>query len=279
MDRTNTKLQERLKELKCLFRISELVDYFGDDLDSILEGIVEILPESWQYPDITTVAVRVNNKVYRTEGFRETRWRLDAKIKCSSTSEGGLTVCYSESRPMEYEGPFLKEERLLLNAVAERSGRIMERIHAKEMLEIEKKALRNKNIAMAEILNQVRSENREVARRIQANIDNIVMPILESLGQDLENTSCEETIRLLKQNLQEIASPLYSSLTREFNTLSPKELQICNMISKGYSSKEIARLEHISPATVNRHRENIRHKLELTNRGINLERYLQTYLE
>jgi len=273
-----TELQERLKELKCLFRISELVDYFEDDLDSILGGIVEILPQSWQYPEITKVMIRLDNKIFKTEGFRETPWKLDARIKFNNVFVGAVTVCYSEYRPVRYEGPFLKEERLLLNAVVERLGRITERIRAKEMLQIEEKALRNKNIAMTEILNQVKSQNREIAGRIQANIDNIVLPILERLEQDLENTSYESNLGLLKQNLQEIASPLYSRLTREFNTLSPKELQVCNMISRGYSSKEIARLEHIAPATVNRHRENIRKKLGLTNKSINLERYLQTYL-
>lgn len=279
MNDIEVKLKERLKELKCLFRISELVDYFEDDLESILGGIVEILPQSLQYPENTTVAIKLDNKIYKTDGFHETPWRQDARIKFNNTYIGEVVVCYLEIRPSEYEGPFLKEERLLLNAVAERIGRITERIRAKERLQIEEKALRNKNIAMAEILNQVKSENREVAKRIQSNIDNIVLPILEGLEQELENTSYETNLKLLKQNLSEIASPLYSSLTREFNTLSPKELQICNMISRGYSSKEIAGLEHISPATVNRHRENIRKKLDLTNRNINLERYLQTYLD
>lgn len=279
MNDIEVKLKERLKELKCLFRISELVDYFEDDLESILGGIVEILPQSLQYPENTTVAIKLDNKIYKTDGFHETPWRQDARIKFNNTYIGEVVVCYLEIRPSEYEGPFLKEERLLLNAVAERIGRITERIRAKERLQIEEKALRNKNIAMAEILNQVKSENREVAKRIQSNIDNIVLPILEGLEQELKNTSYETNLKLLKQNLSEIASPLYSSLTREFNTLSPKELQICNMISRGYSSKEIAGLEHISPATVNRHRENIRKKLDLTNRNINLERYLQTYLD
>lgn len=279
MNDIEVKLKESLKELKCLYRISELVDYFEDDLESILGGIVEILPQSWQYPENTTVAIKLDNKIYKTDGFQETPWRQAAGIKFNNTYIGEVIVCYLEIRPSEYEGPFLKEERLLLNAVAERIGRISERIRAKEQLQIEENALRNKNIAMTEIFNQVKSENREVAKRIQSNIDNIVLPILENLEQELENTSYETNLKLLKQNLREIASPLYSRLTREFNTLSPKELQVCNMISRGYSSKEIARLKHISPATVNRHRENIRKKLNLTNRRINLERYLQTYLD
>lgn len=146
-----------------------------------IEGIVEILPQSWQYPEITSDRIILDNKIYKTDGFKETPWRPDAHIRFNNDYIGSVTLCYQEIRPSEYEGPFLKEERLLLNSVAERIGRITERIRETEMLEIEKKALRNKNIAMTEILTQVKSENREVTKRIQSNIDNIVLPILESL--------------------------------------------------------------------------------------------------
>jgi DNA-binding CsgD family transcriptional regulator len=61
--------------------------------------------------------------------------------------------------------------------------------------------------------------------------------------------------------------------------LSPIEIQIGNMIKHGLSSKAIARIRGISPATVNRHRENIRRKLNLTNNKMNLASYLNGIMD
>jgi len=264
MSQYKNLLEERLKELKCLFRISELVDYFEDDLESILQGIIKIIPESWQYPDITEVKVVLDGKSYVSPDYKETAWIQRAKVKCNGMYIGEISVCYTEKRDEQYEGPFLEDERILLNAVAERLGRITERIRSKELLKLEEEALQKKNTAMVEVLSQVRTENEELARRIHTNIDNIVVPILEKLEKSLENTVHEYSLRLARQNLQEIVSPLYTGLSKDFSNLSPKELQVCNMIYKGFASKEIAQIRNVAPSTVNRHRENIRRKLGLT---------------
>lgn len=278
MTTIENSLRERLKELTCLFRISELVDYFEDDLDNILKGIVEILPRSWKYPEVTNVSLTVDGNRFCSPGFQESPWKMEARIKAYETCIGTIRVFYTEKRGKLYEGPFMKEERLLLNAVAERLGRIIERVRTKEKLQTEELALKNKNIALREVLQQSKNEAEEMARRIQNNIDIIVLPILETLEQALADTSYQSSLTVLKQNLKEIASPFYSSLITEFKALSPKEIKICTMISRGFSSKEIARIDNMAPSTVHRHRENIRRKLGLTNSGTNLERFLQMYL-
>lgn len=279
MSDSGNALQERLKELRCLFSMSELVNRYEDDLDAIVKGLVELLPRSWMFPEITAVSIELEGKRYHTPGYRDTEWMQEAPVRVENAVMGKIRVCYLEKRDTLYEGPFMQEERRLLDAVAERLGRITERIRAKKQLQIEEQALRNKNIALRELMEQVRSESRETARRIQMNIDNIIMPILENLQRELENTGSEYSLRLLRQNLAEIVSPLYSKLTAEFNSLTPKELRICNLIGRGVTSKEIARIEHISPVTVNHHRENIRRKLGLQNTKTNLQRYLQAYLK
>lgn len=271
-------LQERLKELKCLFGMSELVNTYEDDLDEILKGLLILLPRSWRFPDITLVSIELDGRIYRSPGYRETRWKLEAPVRLGNSVVGTVKICYQEEQEFGGGGAFLEEERMLLNAVTERLGRIAERIRTKKQLQIEEQALRNKNIALREVMEQMREENRETARRVQANVDNIVIPIIESLEAELKYTSSEAGLRLLHRNLSEITAPLYSNLTREFNSLTPKELRICTMIARGASSKEIAGLEHISPVTVHHHRENIRRKLGLKNTKTNLTRYLQTYI-
>ncbi len=241
--------------------------------------MVKIIPDSWKYPEITEVEILLDDKSYRSPQFRETKWMLKSKVKFNGSYIGEISVSYTEERDEEYEGPFLEEERILLNAIAERLGRITERIRSKEKLEMEEEALKNKNIAMSEIIKQARYESRETEKRIQKNIDYIILPIVESLETEMRNTSYEYSLRLLKNSLKEIAAPLYAGLSKDFSILTPKEIQICNMISRGFSSKEIAQMRNLSPTTIHRHRENIRRKLGLTNSGTNLELFLQKYLE
>jgi len=82
---------------------------------------------------------------------------------------------------------------------------------------------------------------------------------------------------LLRRNLEQIADPLLSNLAKHHTQLSPAELAVAAMIRNGLSTKEIAQLRCISPTTVRRHRENIRRKLGLNHRKVNLATYLQAH--
>ncbi len=123
-------LQERIKELDCLYGIAELVEKPGITLSEILQGTVELVPAAWQYPDITCVRLVVKEQEFRTVNFRKTRWKQISAIITHGKPGGTLEVCYLEEKPECNEGPFLKEERRLLNAIAERLGKIIERMKA-----------------------------------------------------------------------------------------------------------------------------------------------------
>lgn len=68
-------LGERVKELNCLYGISDLVEKRGISLEGILQGTVDLIPQSWQYPDITCARITLEGQEFRTENFRETHWR------------------------------------------------------------------------------------------------------------------------------------------------------------------------------------------------------------
>jgi signal transduction histidine kinase len=128
-------LGERVKELSCLYGISSLAGRQGISLEGILQGIVDLIPASWQYPGITAARVILEGQEFRTRDFREAAtWRQAADIMVHGQRSGSVEVCYLEERPEGDEGPFLKQERKLLNAIAERLGRIVERIQAEEAL-------------------------------------------------------------------------------------------------------------------------------------------------
>ena len=270
-------LRERIKDLSCLYRIAEMIEQHSNSTENILQAIADLLPPAWQYPEITCSRIVFENKKYVSAKFKNTKWKQTADIKVGNKKAGTVEVYYLEKKPILDEGPFLKEERLLINAVAERIGRAAERIQAEQQLEMERTALNNMNIALREVLGKMEEERKEIGSTIQANVDKVIMPILLALEKEVP-IGQQAYVALLRKNLEEITSPFTSKLLRAFMSLTPVEVQTCNMIKNGLSTKEIARLRNISPSTVNRHREHIRRKLGITNKDVNLASYLLNFM-
>lgn len=134
-------LGERVKELNCLFGISQLVEKAGISLEEIFQGTVGLIPYSCQYPEITCARIILEGREFKTENFRETIWKQASDIIVHGKPIGSVEVCLLEEKPESDEGPFLKEERSLLNAISERLGRITERKRAEETLEKVNKCL------------------------------------------------------------------------------------------------------------------------------------------
>ena len=127
-------LGERVKELGCLYGISELIEKPGISLEEILQGAVDLIPTAWQYPEIACARIIVDGKKFDTENFGETIWKQASDILLHGERIGTIEVCYLEERDERDEGPFLKEERSLLNIVTKRLGHIIERKQAEEAL-------------------------------------------------------------------------------------------------------------------------------------------------
>ncbi len=129
--RAEAALHERVKELNCLYGISHLVES-GKNFLEILQGTADIVPSSWQYPQITKCRIVLDEKDIRSEGHCDEPCDkcfhafLSQPIVVNGNISGEIRVCYAEERPEADEGPFLRDERNLINAIAERMGRIAE---------------------------------------------------------------------------------------------------------------------------------------------------------
>ncbi|MBA4392051.1 MAG: helix-turn-helix transcriptional regulator [Desulfobacca sp.] len=275
-------LRERIKELNCLYRIGQLADRHSDSIDHFLEELVGLLPPSWQYPEITCARITFNGKTYKTKGFKISRWRQSSQIFMYNKPAGEVSVFYLEERFAEAEGPFLKEERALLDAVAERIGTIAMRISAElelqeinKQLTVERRALQEANAALKTVLARIEEEKQEVYKNVQANVEKILMPILHALMVELPKGQ-RKYVEILRTQLEEITSPFIKQLSQGFHSLTPSEIEICNLIRNGMRTKEIAEIRGISMATVNRHRENVRRKLKIINSEVNLTTFLQS---
>jgi pyruvate,water dikinase len=122
IDRLIHDLRERAKELNCLYEVQELLSTPKITIDEICQGIIKTLPPGWQYPDVCQAEMTYNGNTYRTTGFREAPWVQSAEVIVQDEVVGKISVYYVEERPPSDEGPFLKEERKLINTIAEQFG-------------------------------------------------------------------------------------------------------------------------------------------------------------
>ena len=128
-------LRERLKELNCIYGISAILEMPGISLDEILKRVAMLMPSAWQFPDITEACIVLKGQTFQTARFRETSWMQASEIIVNGKPVGQIRVCYLEERQASDEGPFMAEERDLLDAIAERLGRVIERVWAEEALQ------------------------------------------------------------------------------------------------------------------------------------------------
>lgn len=120
-------LGERVKELNCLYDISKLVDQPGISLQEIAQGTAEIIIPSWQYPEVTCAQITLEGQEFSTDEWGESPWRQSSEIIVRGEPVGVVEVCYREERPESDEGPFLKEERSLIEAIAQKLGEVTDR--------------------------------------------------------------------------------------------------------------------------------------------------------
>ncbi len=130
--RAQVELRERVKELMCLYGIAKIVEQGNLPLEEILNGIVTLLPPAWLYPDIASARIILDDLTYTTHEFQEGVHRQAANILVGGTLRGNVEVTYSEKKPELDEGPFLKEERNLIDSVSREIALIIERTQSEE---------------------------------------------------------------------------------------------------------------------------------------------------
>lgn len=130
--RAQWALRERVKELTCLYGIARIVEQPGLAFDDVLQRIVGLLPSAWQYPDVTSAAITFGGHRQANPGFRADAQRQSAPIVVRGESRGLVEVVYLEEKPSVHEGPFLAEERSLIDEVARQVGLWVERLEGQE---------------------------------------------------------------------------------------------------------------------------------------------------
>jgi len=125
--RSETALRERMKELTCLCQLNRIVERPGATLETIFEEAARIIPAGWTHAEVACAHVSFNGRFYGDPPCHAGHANLRADIVVRGIARGYVGVCYREPRPEADEGPFLEEERALLNTLAGRLGAVAER--------------------------------------------------------------------------------------------------------------------------------------------------------
>lgn len=126
------ELRERIKELTCLMGIAHVDSRPGVSQKEVLQDIAELLPPAWLYPEAAAARITLDERSYETPRFPKVRQMLSAQIVLGEERRGVVEVGYLEEKGEQDEGPFLKEERSLIDAVAKEIALIIERRQVEE---------------------------------------------------------------------------------------------------------------------------------------------------
>jgi two-component system NtrC family sensor kinase len=125
-------LQERIKELTCLTHIAQVMENPQPSLDAVFQSVVDALPPAWQYPDLASARIVLDDRRYQAPDYRESRFRQAADLIVNGKLRGSVEVVYGGEKPELYEGPFLKEERRLIDTVARQVALFVEQRETEE---------------------------------------------------------------------------------------------------------------------------------------------------
>lgn len=122
LKKSNYLLQERIKELNGLLTISSFLTNQEISVKNALRNVINRIPLSWQYSQLTCARIILHDNIFQTANFKETIWKLASNITIHNKKIGSIEIYYLEELPENDEGPFLKEERDLINGISKMIG-------------------------------------------------------------------------------------------------------------------------------------------------------------
>jgi PAS domain S-box-containing protein len=206
-------------------------------------------------------------------GLAEPKWvEVNRKpLRDGSGIIGVLGVSRDITSRKMMEEELKRHKDQLEHKVEERTAELMA---SKEELEIKTRTLEEVNTALKVLLRQREEDKKDLEERFASNVRKLILPYVEKMKKGRPDPQLLSYISVMETNLNEIMSPFLHSVG-QFN-LTPRETQVASLIKDGKTTKEIAEIIGIAPSAVDSHRNNIRFKLNLNKRKVNLQMHLQT---
>jgi PAS domain S-box-containing protein len=271
-------------------------DVFGKSIDFVPE-------ESWPETKKAIEDMLRGKKIHLFETKRLTRDGRVLDVQISSTlyrnrdgkPAGNIVILRDISALKQAEKVLKKYHDHLEELVEERTAElaktntqleqeIEERKRAEDALrkrEVELEAqshhLAEVNTALKVLLKQREEDKKELGENVLSNVKELINPYVERLNKSRLNTNQRTLVNIMESNLENIISPFISKLSSKYFNFTPMEIKVANLVKEGKTNKEIAELLCLSKNTILFHRYNIRSKLGLKNKKINLRSHLLSY--
>jgi signal transduction histidine kinase len=215
-------LQERVKELSVLHAMARLLQNDQRSVPDLLHDIVMLLPSAWQYPEVAAARVQFDGVTHATPNFSLTSWIQRAAFTTPSGKQGIVEVTYLEDKPTAEEGPFLTEERSLLNSVAELLKSYFERAEARAQVAQVTQELIRRNEELWRLQREMgRVEPLAALGRVTGTIAhelgtplNSVLGYSQLLAQEDLSASAREQVEIIEAQVQRMIKIIQHYLSR-----------------------------------------------------------------
>lgn len=195
------ELRERVKELNCLYGIARLSQGGDLPMETLIREVAALVCQSWQYPEIACARIQIGGLVCRTPNYRACASRQTSAIFIQEERIGEIEVGYLEPRPEGHEGPFLLEERHLINAVADKLGRLVQTNRSEAQM----------RILSRELIKAQETERLRIATELHDHLAQDLAAIKLELG-GIEGLS-KEANPALAESLGKLADQLSKTIT------------------------------------------------------------------
>ncbi len=243
-------------------KLCEMLGYTRDEIVGC--PLIEFVEDD----DKELMKVQMARRRRGEEGRFELAWK---------TKDGDTIYTIASPRSLHDESGHFAGSMGVLTDITDRiraEGALREK---DEKLERQAKNLIEVNTALKVLLERREKEKTEIKETLLANMKKSVYPYIEKLENKRLDEDTNIFVNIIKTNLDDLLSPLTSTLSTKFFALTPSEIQVADLIKHGKTSKEIAATLNISPNAVSFHRGNLRKKLGLSNKKINLRTHLHTF--
>jgi PAS domain S-box-containing protein len=277
---------------------------FGFSSAELLGKQIDFVPEeNWPETKVAIENMLSGRKIHLFETRRLTKMGQVLDVQLSSTlyydrdgkPAGNIVTLRDISAQKRAEGELRKYHDHLEELVSERTAElaktnkqleqeIEERKRAEEALRRQEKELKAQSHHLAEVntalkvlLTQRDNDKKELGENVLSNVKELISPYLERLKRSRLETHQKTLVNILGSNLDNIISPFISKLSSKYFNFTPMEIRVANLVKEGKTNKEIAELLCLSKNTILFHRYNIRSKLGLKNKKINMRSHLLSY--
>ncbi|MGC4067222.1 MAG: sensor histidine kinase [Polyangiaceae bacterium] len=184
LELSSSALHERIKELNCLYSISEIAERPGLTFDGAIQLIADAIPQAWQHPSVACARIVIDDASFTSVGFAPQGESQCQSINIGKQRIGFVEVRYLNPCPPSFEGPFLREERSLINAIASRLGEFVERRRARAAVLSSLEKNRALLAALPDLMVQMTTDGVLLEYHV-GDYEELDTPLRSYLGRDL----------------------------------------------------------------------------------------------